>query len=164
MKRNLILTVIGLLALNVTALWAAKPSQSEIQQALAEVKSKIENQDYTINVKNATPLKGGSIAVENSLLVINGNNASSSLPYWGNGYNSFNNAEGMRFKGTVSDYKVTENKKDRLVVAFKVTAETGRIYQFKMDVYYNGSTFISTTCANLDPMRYIGQLRPSGID
>lgn len=164
MKRNLILTVIGLLALNVTALWAAKPSQSEIQQALAEVKSKIESQDYTINVKNATPLKGGSIAVENSLLVINGNKASSSLPYWGSGYNSFNNDEGMRFQGTISDYKITDNKKDRLMVAFKVKAETGRIYQFKLEVYYNGSTFISTTCTNLDPMRYIGQLRPSGID
>ena len=52
MKRNLILTVIGLLALNVTALWAAKPSQSEIQQALCRGKNrKIESQDYTINVK-----------------------------------------------------------------------------------------------------------------
>ena len=150
MKRNLILTVAALMATSLTTLWAAKPSQSEIQQALAEVKTKIENRDYTISVKNATPLRGGSIATENTLLVVDGDQASSSLPYWGSGYNSFNNDEGMRFQGQISDYKVT--------------AQTGRIYQIKLEVFYNGSTFISTTCTNLDPMRYIGQLRPSGVD
>lgn len=164
MKRNLILTVAALMATSLTTLWAAKPSQSEIQQALAEVKTKIESRDYTISVKNATPLRGGSIATENTLLVVNGDQASSSLPYWGSGYNSFNNDEGMRFKGVISDYKVTEHKKNRLLVTFKVTAQTGRIYQFKLEVFYNGSTFISTTCTNLDPMRYIGQLRESGVD
>ena len=159
MKRNLILTVAALMATSLTTLWAAKPSQSEIQQALAEVKTKIENRDYTISVKNATPLRG-----ENTLLVVDGDQASSSLPYWGSGYNSFNNDEGMRFQGQISDYKVTEHKKNRLLATFKVTAQTGRIYQIKLEVFYNGSTFISTTCTNLDPMRYIGQLRPSGVD
>ena len=164
MKRNLILTVAALMATSLTTLWAAKPSQSEIQQALAEVKTKIENRDYTISVKNATPLRGGSIATENTLLVVDGDQASSSLPYWGSGYNSFNNDEGMRFQGQISDYKVTDHKKNRLLATFKVTAQTGRIYQIKLEVFYNGSTFISTTCTNLDPMRYIGQLRPSGVD
>ena len=98
-----------------------------------------------------------------AILRINGNEAYSALPYWGGGYNTFGNSDGMRFTGTVSDYTVTIDKKNKVQVAFKATANTGRIYQFKMEIFYNGSTFISALCSSMDPMRYDGKNRARAI-
>ena len=143
------------------SLSAAKPSAAERQQAAATMKALAESRDYTVRIAQAFPLKGASVATPLAILRINGNEAYSTLPYWGGGYNTFGNSDGMRFTGTVSDYTVTIDKKNKVQVAFKATANTGRIYQFKMEIFYNGSTFISAFCSSMDPMRYGGKIGPS---
>ena len=87
------------------------------------------------------------------------------MPYWGGGYNNFGNNDGMRFNGTISDYTVTVDKKNKVRVAFKVTTDTKRVYQIRMEIFYNCKTLISASCPSLDPMRYDGVIGISdGVD
>ena len=138
------------------SLSAAKPSAAERQQAAATMKALAESRDYTVRIAQAFPLKGASVATPLAILRINGNEAYSTLPYWGGGYNTFGNSDGMRFTGTISDYTVTVDKKNKVRVSFKVTTDTKRVYQIRMEIFYNRKTFISTSCPSLDPMRYDG--------
>lgn len=161
MKIKSVVAIVCIWMCGTLSLSAAKPSAAERQQAAATMKALAESRDYTVRIAQAFPLKGASVATPLAILRINGNEAYSTLPYWGGGYNTFGNSDGMRFTGTVSDYTVTVDKKNKVQVAFKATANTGRIYQFKMEIFYNGSTFISALCSSMDPMRYGGKIGPS---
>ena len=161
MKIKAVVAIVCIWMCGTLSLSAAKPSAAERQQAAATMKALAESRDYTVRIAQAFPLKGASVATPLAILRINGNEAYSTLPYWGGGYNTFGNSDGMRFTGTVSDYTVTIDKKNKVQVAFKATANTGRIYQFKMEIFYNGSTFISALCSSMDPMRYDGKIGPS---
>ena len=161
MKIKSVVAIVCIWMCGNLSLWAAKPSAAERQQAATTMKALAESRDYTVRIAQAFPLKGASVATPLAILRINGNEAYSTLPYWGGGYNTFGNSDGMRFTGTVSDYTVTIDKKNKVQVAFKATANTGRIYQFKMEIFYNGSTFISALCSSMDPMRYDGKIGPS---
>ena len=158
MKIKSVVAIVCIWMCGTLSLSAAKPSAAERQQAAATMKALAESRDYTVRIAQAFPLKGASVATPLAILRINGNEAYSTLPYWGGGYNTFGNSDGMRFTGTVSDYTVTIDKKNKVQVAFKATANTGRIYQFKMEIFYNGSTFISALCSSMDPMRYDGKI------
>ena len=118
MKRKLILAAVALLMAGSAGLFAAKPSVEQ-QQLAAAMKTLVENRNYSVRVQQASGVKGGGIAT-NSLLKVNGETAYSSMPYWGGGYNNFGNNDGMRFNGTISDYTVTVDKKNKVRVAFKV--------------------------------------------
>ena len=155
MQRKWILTAVTLLIAGSAGLFAAKPSVETQQRAAVALKAMVENRNYSVRVQQASGLKGGGIA-SNSLLKVNGETAYSSLPYWGGGYNSFADNDGMRFTGTISDYTVTVDKKNKVRVSFKVTTDTKRVYQIRMEIFYNRKTFISTSCPSLDPMRYDG--------
>lgn len=161
MKIKSVVAIVCIWMCGTLSLSAAKPSAAERQQAAATMKALAESRDYTVRIAQAFPLKGASVATPLAILRINGNEAYSTLPYWGGGYNTFGNSDGMRFTGTVSDYTVTIDKKNKVQVAFKATANTGRIYQFKMEIFYNGSTFISALCSSMDPMHYDGKIGPS---
>ena len=161
MKIKSVVAIVCIWMCGTLSLSPAKPSAAERQQAAATMKALAESRDYTVRIAQAFPLKGASVATPLAILRINGNEAYSTLPYWGGGYNTFGNSDGMRFTGTVSDYTVTIDKKNKVQVAFKATANTGRIYQFKMEIFYNGSTFISALCSSMDPMRYDGKIGPS---
>lgn len=161
MKIKSVVAIVCIWMCGTLSLSAAKPSAAERQQAAATMKALAESRDYTVRIAQAFPLKGASVATPLAILRINGNEAYSTLPYWGGGYNTFGHSDGMRFTGTVSDYTVTVDKKNKVQVAFKATANTGRIYQFKMEIFYNGSTFISALCSSMDPMRYDGKISPS---
>lgn len=161
MKIKSVVAIVCIWMCGTLSLSAAKPSAAERQQAAATMKALAESRDYTVRIAQAFPLKGASVATPLAILRINGNEAYSTLPYWGGGYNTFGNSDGMRFTGTVSDYTVTIDKKNKVQVAFKATANTGRIYQFKMEIFYNGSIFISALCSSMDPMRYDGKIGPS---
>ena len=161
MKIKSVVAIVCIWMCGTLSLSAAKPSAAERQQAAATMKALAESRDYTVRIAQAFPLKGASVATPLAILRINGNEAYSTLPYWGGGYNTFGNSDGMRFTGTVSDYTVTVDKKNKVQVAFKATANTGRIYQFKMEIFYNCSTFISALCSSMDPMRYDGKISPS---
>ena len=161
MKIKAVVAIVCIWMCGTLSLSAAKPSAAERQQPAATMKALAESRDYTVRIAQAFPLKGASVATPLAILRINGNEAYSTLPYWGGGYNTFGNSDGMRFTGTVSDYTVTIDKKNKVQVAFKATANTGRIYQFKMEIFYNGSTFISALCSSMDPMRYDGKIGPS---
>ena len=126
MKRKLILAAVALLMAGSAGLFAAKPSVEQQQQLAAAMKTLVENRNYSVRVQQASGVKGGGIAT-NSLLKVNGETAYSSMPYWGGGYNNFGNNDGMRFNGTISDYTVTVDKKNKVRVAFKVTTDTKRI-------------------------------------
>ena len=161
MKRKLILAAVALLMAGSAGLFAAKPSVEQQQQLAAAMKTLVENRNYSVRVQQASGVKGGGIAT-NSLLKVNGETAYSSMPYWGGGYNNY---DGMRFNGTISDYTVTVDKKNKVRVAFKVTTDTKRVYQIRMEIFYNRKTLISASCPSLDPMRYDGVIGISdGVD
>lgn len=163
MKRKLILAAVALLMAGSAGLFAAKPSVEQQQQLAAAMKTLVENRNYSVRVQQASGVKGGGIAT-NSLLKVNGETAYSSMPYWGGGYNNFGNNDGMRFNGTISDYTVTVDK-NKVRVAFKVTTDTKRVYQIRMEIFYNRKTLISASCPSLDPMRYDGVIGISdGVD
>ena len=130
MKRKLILAAVALLMAGSAGLFAAKPSVEQQQQLAAAMKTLVENRNYSVRVQQASGVKGGGIAT-NSLLKVNGETAYSSMPYWGGGYNNFGNNDGMRFNGTISDYTVTVDKKNKVRVAFKVTTDTKRVDRYK---------------------------------
>ena len=113
MKRKLILAAVALLMAGSAGLFAAKPSVEQQQQLAAAMKTLVENRNYSVRVQQASGVKGGGIAT-NSLLKVNGETAYSSMPYWGGGYNNFGNNDGMRFNGTISDYTVTVDKKNKV--------------------------------------------------
>ena len=164
MKRKLILAAVALIIAGSAGLFAAKPSVEQQQQLAAAMKTLVENRNYSVRVQQASGVKGGGIAT-NSLLKVNGETAYSSMPYWGGGYNNFGNNDGMRFNGTISDYTVTVDKKNKVWVTFKVTTDTKRVYQIRMEIFYNRKTLISASCPSLDPMRYDGVIGISdGVD
>ena len=115
MKRKLILAAVALLMAGSAGLFAAKPSVEQQQQLAAAMKTLVENRNYSVRVQQASGVKGGGIAT-NSLLKVNGETAYSSMPYWGGGYNNFGNNDGMRFNGTISDYTVTVDKKNKALI------------------------------------------------
>ena len=164
MKSKLILAAICLLlGGNVHAFAAKPPALSQVKAAVA-MKALAESQNYTVNVSQAYPMAGSGVAVP-SMVKIEGNQIYSTLPYIGGGYNNFGNNDGMRFNGTISDYTVTVDKKNKVRVAFKVTTDTKRVYQIRMEIFYNCKTLISASCPSLDPMRYDGVIGISdGVD
>ena len=133
MKSKLILAAICLLlGGNVHAFAAKPPALSQVKAAVA-MKALAESQNYTVNVSQAYPMAGSGVAVP-SMVKIEGNQIYSTLPYIGGGYNTFGNNDGMRFTGTISDYKVEAGKKNK------------------------GVSYISTSCNNLQAMRYDGTI------
>ena len=157
MKSKLILAAIFLLlGGNVHAFAAKPPALSQVKAAVA-MKALAESQNYTVNVSQAYPMAGSGVAVP-SMVKIEGNQIYSTLPYIGGGYNTFGNNDGMRFTGTISDYKVEAGKKNKVYVSFTATATTGRVYRFKITIFYNGVSYISTSCNNLQAMRYDGTI------
>ncbi len=158
MKTKSIAAVICVWLCGIFNLVAAQPSVIDQQQAVTGMQALADGRNYTINIIQALPLRGTSIATNMAVLRVDGDKVYSALPYWGSGYNTFSSDNGMRFTGTISDYAVKIGKKDKVVVTFKATADTGWIYQFRIEIFYNASTFVSILCANLDPMRYTGTI------
>lgn len=111
MKIKSVVAIVCIWMCGTLSLSAAKPSAAERQQAATTMKALAESRDYTVRIAQAFPLKGASVATPLAILRINGNEAYSTLPYWGGGYNTFGNSDGMRFTGTVSDYTVNESIK-----------------------------------------------------
>lgn len=71
----------------------------------------------------------------------------------------------MRFQGTISDYQVTEGKKNKITVSFNAAEPGGKTYKFRFTVYYTGRVDLSTSATALDPMRYSGSIgQSSAVD
>ena len=161
MKSKFFLSCLFVMSIGLASVFGAKPTATQIAQAAALVESK----NYTLYLTQGSGLSGGSISIS-AIVRINGSEIFSSLPYWGNGRSAMLSSDlAMRFQGTISDYQVTEGKKNKITVSFNAAEPGGKTYKFRFTVYYTGRVDLSTSATALDPMRYSGSIgQSSAVD
>ena len=161
MKSKFILSCLFAMSLGLVSVFGAKPTAAQIEQAAARQKALVESKNYTLYLSQGSGLSGGSIAIS-AIVRISGSEIFSSLPYWGNGRSAMLSSDlAMRFQGTISDYQVTEGKKNKIMVSFNAAEPGGKTYKFRFTVFYTGRVDLSTSATALDPMRYSGNIGQS---
>ena len=152
MKSKFFLSCLFVMSIGLTSVFGAKPTATQIAQAAARQKALVESKNYTLYLTQGSGLSGGSISIS-AIVRINGSEIFSSPDL------------AMRFQGTISDYQVTEGKKNKITVSFNAAEPGGKTYKFRFTVYYTGRVDLSTSATALDPMRYSGSIgQSSAVD
>ena len=161
MKSKFFLSCLFAMSLGLVSAFGAKPTAAQIAQAAARQKALLESKNYSIYLNQGSSLSEVAISIS-AVVRINGSEIYSSLPYWGDGRTATRPTDAaMRFTGTISDYEVTEGKKNKMRVTFTASEPSGKTYKFRFEVFYNGRADLATSATNLQPMRYSGYVGPS---
>ncbi len=124
-----------------------------------QVKMKLENGNYEIDVDWALPMQGRSVNLTSPYsLEIRNDSVFSYLPYFGRAYSvPYGGGSGMIFKEPVSDYTLVFDEKGTAQVRFKTRTQDG-VHEFNIQVFSNGSASIQARPANRQGISYRGNL------
>lgn len=127
----------------------------------SQIKEAIESGAYVIDVSRALPMSGRAVNLTSSYsLEVRNDSVYSHLPYFGQAYTApYGGGEGMIFKEPLTDYKLTFDKKGTASVVFK-TRNSEDTYEFRLQIFSNGSTTINVTSINKQGISYQGDLDP----
>lgn len=159
MKKNLFLSCLFVMLIGLASAFGAKPTAEQIEQAAAVRKAMAESKDYTLYInRGANNTRGGSIPMA-AIVRVRGNEVYSTLPYWGDARNSaFSSDAAMRFTAKITEYEVTEGKRNKTLVSFTAEDPGGQIYKMRFVLFYNGRVDLSTSGSNVQPMSYSGAI------
>ena len=163
MKKNLFISCLFVMFLGLASAFAAKPTAAQIEQAAAVRKAMAESRDYTLYInRGANNTRGGSIPIA-AVVRIEGSEVYSSLPYWGDARNTaFSSSDAaMRFTANITEYEVTEGKKNKTIVNMSAVNPGGQTYKLRFEIFYNGRVDLSTSGSNVQPMSYSGVIGPT---
>lgn len=163
MKKNLFISCLFMMFIGLASAFAAKPTAAQIEQAAAVRKAMAESQDYTLYInRGANNTRGGTISIS-AIVRIKGSEVYSSLPYWGDARNTaFSSSDAaMRFTANITNYEVTEGKKNKTIVTLSAEVPGGQTYKLRFEIFYNGRVDLATSGSNVQPMSYSGVIGAS---
>lgn len=160
----------------VAAFFSVVSCSSQIYLDPSTLESAITNKEFNYNATRAFPMNGDVINVLNSLP-----NTSSSrilnldpgygfnlkkdilsvgLPYFGRAYNAVPgdaNNGGVRFESKVFDIKKSSTKKGNTLLII-TPRDTKENYVFNLEIFKNGSAFLSVQSNNRQPISFDGNI------
>lgn len=124
------------------------------------MKAQIESGTYTIDVRQAFPLRGRSVQLSSDYgLTIRGDSIYSYLPYFGRAYSvPYGGGQGLSFDAPVTDYKVQAGRKGVTIIIFN-TRNPEDYYQFRINVSPNGMASVMVTPGQRQSISFSGNLR-----
>lgn len=124
------------------------------------VEKLIESGKYKIEVDKAFPARGRSVSLTSPYSIeIRNDSVFSYLPYYGRAYSiPYGGGEGLNFKAPLADYKPEWNKKGTAVIQFTARSPEDR-FDFKVDVFDNGSSSIYVNMQNRQAIHFLGELK-----
>jgi hypothetical protein len=138
----------------------SKATLSEVDKANAEVvTSMLENKVYKMDFDRASSMARASFSLNYPYYVsVIHDRVESFLPYFGRAYNvPYGGGEGLNFTAPISDYKMTQDRKGRWVVTFDART-TEDLYQFRIEIYPAGSTYLSVSSTQKQVMSFNGKV------
>lgn len=157
MKRYII---IFMTAAMISSCSVSKSVRTESTDAVnQEVKTKIDNKRFVIDVNMALPSSGKSVALSSCYDVkIAGDSVYCHLPYFGRAYSlPYGGGEGLVFKGLTTDYRLTQGRRGSTNISFNIRTSEDK-YRFIMDVFSSGSSVITVQPTNKQTITFNGQM------
>ena len=156
--------VSGLIFVMLAALFAvacARTASRHDTKAETErmVQTRLDAKDYMIDVQRAIPMTGPTMALNSHYtLRIKGDSVYSYLPYFGRAYSvPYGGGEGLIFGGVIRDYEHMAGKHGAANISFEVRTKED-LYRFTLDVYPDGSTYVTVTPNNRQGINFQGTL------
>lgn len=158
MNRKILL---GFLLLTAGMAWACSQTGATAKSDPAQVQSAIADKDFTIHVDRAIPMSGRSMHLTSPYsLKIKGDSVYSYLPYFGQAYNvPYGGGNGLIFSEVLTSYKISQGKKDRTVVTFKVRTDEDN-HTFYLNIWPNGQSDLSVASINRQMISFEGRMAP----
>ena len=135
----------------------AQDKKSEKTQRIKEL---IDGGKYNVEVDRAFPMGGRSVNLTSSYgIEIKGDSIYSHLPYYGRAYSvPYGGGSGLSFDKPVTDYEVAYDADDKATVTFATRSDDDR-YEFRIQIYSNGTTTIFVQPTNRQSITYHGEFR-----
>jgi len=160
-KRNLslIAAVYSLLMLLSCGSTSQLSRDEKSAQVARHVEQSLDARQFTIAVDWMKPLGGMAKHVtSNYELKVNGDEVDSYLPYVGEAYRlPYGGGKGLNFKGTMTNYSITQPTSNRYHIEFTVTNEEDS-YFYRIDVFNNGKSIIDVIARDRDAISFDGEL------
>lgn len=123
------------------------------------INSRLDNRDYRILVSEMTPMGWGTRQLRDEwALEIHGDSIGSILPYIGRGYNiPYGSGMGLHFITRIDSYHEEEPKPDMREITIRCHTDEDS-YQYVVEVYDNGTAYISVYSRHRDMVRYSGKV------
>ncbi|MDR0938128.1 MAG: DUF4251 domain-containing protein [Mediterranea sp.] len=149
----------ALLLLAVGSSLSAQGRRQRQEQKKEAVRQAIASKEYTINVDRALPMGGSSISLTSSFsLRIKNDSVFSYLPYYGRAYSvPYGGGKALNFNAPIQEYSLTTNRKGTATIRFRATTDEDS-YDFRAQVFDNGSASIDVTMRNRQAIHFQGEL------
>lgn len=135
-------------------------------ETINEVTQRINNKEFTIDVKYANPSRGSQIYLTSDYdLRVKNDSAFAYLPYFGVAYSApYNSSEGgIKFSEPMYDYVSVPNKKNNgWNIRFKVRSKISEV-TILLEVFNNGSSSFMVTSYERDAIRFNGEMNLDSI-
>lgn len=155
-RMTLSLLLISALSIPTLSAQTKKEKREIKQQAVKEV---VLSEKYKIDVNRADPARGRSVMLTSSYSIeVRNDSVISYLPYYGRAYNiPYGGGNGLNFKAPLSDYEIDWEKKGTAKIKF-TTRNSEDKFDFKIDIFSNGSASIFVNMQNRQSISFNGEL------
>lgn len=157
MKISRFLVMVGIVSfLGGQSLFAQDKKSEKTQR----IKESVESGTYSVDIDRAFPMGGRSVNLTSPYSIdIKGDSVYSYLPYYGRAYSApYGGGNGMRFEKPVTNYKVAFDKDDKATIEFATRSDDDR-YEFRIQIYSNGTTTVFVQPTNKQSITYHGEIR-----
>lgn len=150
--------LLGIILFMFSACATTKTSPERIN----DVTLKIQTSDFTIDVRQAHPMRGGSISLNSGYnLKMQNDSVFTYLPYFGVARSApiGNTDGGIKIAEPMENYQITTNKKDNgWIIQFNAQKQ-GERYDFSLNIFNSGSSSITVNSAYRDPVSFNGEMQ-----
>ena len=160
MKQNdyLFMTMIFLLmALTGCASGKGAATEASAEEGQTALREAIENQTYYVEVNQMYPMIGSpSTFITDFSVAIKGDMIKSYLPFFGRVYTAtYGGDNPLSFESKIEDYHLSFDRNGKASIKLK-TASKNDTYNFRIEIYPNGTTSIHVRSNYRDAMAYRG--------
>jgi hypothetical protein len=126
----------------------------------AALRSAIEKREYIIDVNKMIPMKSSSKTLTSLYSIeIKRDTIISYLPYFGEAYNiPYGGGKGLNFTATITAYNQMFDHKGKAIIELDTKNEEDR-YHYFIEIFLNGSSFISVRSYNRQSISFHGHVR-----
>lgn len=135
-------------------------AQDKKSEKAERIKALIEHGEYSLEIDRAFPMGGRSVNLTSSYgIEIKGDSVYSHLPYYGRAYSvPYGGGNGLQFEKPVTDYKVEYDKDGKATIKFATRSDDDR-YEFRIQIYSNGTATVFVQPTNKQSITYHGEIR-----
>ncbi len=123
------------------------------------IKSRVDNRDFRILVKEMQPLHGPFIYINDDwALEVHGDSIGSILPYFGRAYHvPYGGGLGLHFITRIDEYNAVEPKSGLKEITIKCHTDE-ESYIYNVEVYADGTSYITVQTPYRDLIRFSGDI------